>query len=191
MANQPCYECGKIQDQSAMIQYSGSWICADCKPVFMQKLKEGVAVTGSLRYAGFWIRFAAWIIDFIILYVVNLVLNLIFFPLIAGATKPGSPPSGAVLGLVLFLIGIEFLIHFGYHTYFVGKLGATPGKMACGIRIVSPTGEPISYGLALGRTFAHMLCWLTLTIGYIIAAFDDEKRGLHDRVCGTRVIYAR
>jgi len=28
-------------------------------------------------------------------------------------------------------------------------------------------------------------------IGYIMAAFDSEKRALHDHICDTRVIYAK
>jgi len=39
------------------------------------------------------------------------------------------------------------------------------------------------------RFFATMLSQLTLYIGYIIAAFDDEKRSLHDHICDTRVVY--
>ena len=38
-------------------------------------------------------------------------------------------------------------------------------------------------------SFAEMLSSLTLGIGYIMVAFDDEKRGLHDRdICDTRVV---
>ena len=70
----------------------------------------------------------------------------------------------------------------------VGKHGATPGKMACGLKVVSPDGGPVSYGKACGRFFAEMLSGLTLGIGYIMVAFDDEKRALHDRICNTRVI---
>jgi hypothetical protein len=42
--------------------------------------------------------------------------------------------------------------------------------------------------LSVGRYFAKMLSSLTLLIGYIIAAFDEEKRSLHDRICNTRVV---
>ena len=60
--------------------------------------------------------------------------------------------------------------------------------MACQIKVVSDEGEPITYMRALGRHFAEMLSALILMIGYIMAAFDDEKRALHDRICSTRVI---
>ena len=47
----------------------------------------------------------------------------------------------------------------------------------------------MTYGRATGRYFAHFLSSFTLGIGYLIAAFDNEKRALHDHVCDTRVVY--
>jgi uncharacterized RDD family membrane protein YckC len=62
--------------------------------------------------------------------------------------------------------------------------------MACGIKVVTPEGEKITYLRAFGRYFAKTLLGIaTLYIGYIIAAFDSEKRSLHDRICNTRVVY--
>jgi uncharacterized RDD family membrane protein YckC len=75
-----------------------------------------------------------------------------------------------------------------YDTWFVGKYGATPGKMACKLKIVDPDGGQIPYLRAFGRHFAKWLSSMTLLIGYIMAVFDEEKRTLHDRVCETRVI---
>ena len=61
-----CVQCGKIVSQENAIAYDGNWVCADCKPVYFQKLKEGAAMPSmpaTFSYAGFWIRFAAKIID--------------------------------------------------------------------------------------------------------------------------------
>jgi uncharacterized RDD family membrane protein YckC len=77
----------------------------------------------------------------------------------------------------------------GYETFFVGKFGATPGKMACKLRVITAEGAPVSYARALGRYFSKLVSYLTCSIGFIIAGFDDEKRALHDRMCNTRVIY--
>jgi uncharacterized RDD family membrane protein YckC len=60
--------------------------------------------------------------------------------------------------------------------------------MACGIKIVTPDGNRVSYMRAFGRYFAEILSGMILLIGYIMAAFDYEKRALHDRICSTRVI---
>jgi uncharacterized RDD family membrane protein YckC len=78
-----------------------------------------------------------------------------------------------------------------YETVLIGKYGATLGKMACKIKVVTAEGGRVSYLLAFGRYFAKILSAMILMIGYLMAAFDDEKRALHDRICNTRVIVNR
>jgi uncharacterized RDD family membrane protein YckC len=75
-----------------------------------------------------------------------------------------------------------------YETFFVARLGATPGKMALGLKVVRPDGGPVGLGRAFGRYFAKFLSMIILGIGYIMVGFDSEKRGLHDMICGTRVV---
>ena len=75
-----------------------------------------------------------------------------------------------------------------YYTFFVGKYGATPGKMALKLRVVNPDGSPVSYGKACGRYFAFVVSSMACLIGLLMVAWDSEKRGLHDRMCNTRVI---
>ncbi|HDH05175.1 MAG TPA: RDD family protein, partial [Nitrospirae bacterium] len=75
-----------------------------------------------------------------------------------------------------------------YTTFFLGKFAATPGKMACGLKVLRADGESVSYWRAAGRHLAEFVSSLTLMIGYLMAAFDSEKRALHDRMCNTRVI---
>jgi uncharacterized RDD family membrane protein YckC len=85
---------------------------------------------------------------------------------------------------------ISTALVLGYVTFFLGGYGATPGKMACGIRVVRSNGEGVSYARAFGRVWAECLSSLIFCIGYIMAAFDGEKRALHDRLCDTRVVKA-
>ena len=61
--------------------------------------------------------------------------------------------------------------------------------MAVKIKVVRPDGSPIGYGRAFGRYFGFLLSYVICLIGLIMAAFDSEKRALHDRICDTRVIY--
>jgi uncharacterized RDD family membrane protein YckC len=63
--------------------------------------------------------------------------------------------------------------------------------MALGLKVVRAGGAPVSLGRAFGRYFAKLLNNFTLMIGYIIAAFDSQKRGLHDMICDTRVLRVR
>jgi uncharacterized RDD family membrane protein YckC len=175
-----CVECGKVFPTSEMIEYEGSWVCGTCKPIFFQKVKEGVLTSGALAYAGFWIRFLAWFID-------SIILQIVFIPLRFFA--PTNPEDPAMVMRYIFLaVGIQFLITASYRIFFVGKWGATIGKMALRLKVVRADGRQVSYGRACGRYFAEMLSGMILLIGYIMAAFDEQKRSLHDRICDTRVI---
>jgi uncharacterized RDD family membrane protein YckC len=60
--------------------------------------------------------------------------------------------------------------------------------MACKLKIAVTDGSRLSYLRALGRHFAKYLSGMILLIGYIMAAFDDQRRTLHDRICETRVV---
>ena len=95
----------------------------------------------------------------------------------------------AMIGTVLMLVLAMLVLQVIYTTFFVGKFGGTPGKLALGLRIIRADGSRVSYGRAFGRFFAEILSGLILDIGYIMAAFDDEKRSLHDRICDTRVVF--
>ena len=76
-----------------------------------------------------------------------------------------------------------------FATYFIGRFAATPGKMICGLKVVTPDGAgSVSYARAAGRHLSEYISMIILAIGYIMAAFDSEKRALHDRICNTRVI---
>jgi uncharacterized RDD family membrane protein YckC len=85
-------------------------------------------------------------------------------------------------------MAISMLVAASYNIFFVGKFGATPGKMALRLKVVTASGGTVSYARATGRYFAELLSSITLLIGYIMAAFDEQKRALHDRICDTRVI---
>ena len=179
-----CSECGLAFAEEDMIRFQDSWVCAGCKPVFVQKIKEGAFVAGAMDYAGFWIRFAALAIDAFILGIVNMV---IFIPL--GIFMPTSPDNPmVVISFMPVIMLLQYAIPAAYDTWFVGKYGATPGKMACKLKIVVEDGSRMSYLRAFGRHFAKWLSAMILLIGYIMATFDDQRRTLHDRICETRVV---
>jgi uncharacterized RDD family membrane protein YckC len=95
----------------------------------------------------------------------------------------------------MVLLGLAYLLGIAmgatYEGLFISRLGATPGKLVLGLRVVRPDGGKVSLSRAIGRYFAKMLSAIILGIGYIMAAFDKEKRGLHDILADTRVIKAR
>jgi len=183
-----CSQCGKPFNEDELIRFGDLMVCAGCKPFYVQKLREGIATTGEMIYGGFWIRVGASIIDGIVMGIINTLIGLIVGLLIVFVAGRGGHSPAVALGLGALNILISIVFSVGYVTYFLGKFGATPGKMACGLKVVRSDGDKISYGRAFGRFFANYLSAMILCIGYIMVAFDDEKRALHDRICDTRVI---
>lgn len=185
-----CAECGRTFPPDELIPIGGRWICAHCKPLALQKMQENVAPVGGMRYAGFWIRVAARLLDSLIMIMVSLVVQLVvpaIFLGIASATGSKHELMGIMGAVVAGLVQMGLAI--GYSVFFWGRFGATPGKMICGIKVVRSDGSPITYMRALGRVFGDMLSGMTLGIGYLIVASDPEKRALHDHICDTRVVY--
>ncbi len=181
-----CTECGRAHDPDDLIRFDDAHICAACKPLFTQKLREGVRTQTSLVYAGFWIRFGAKFIDSLLIIALNMASGF-FFGFTMGMFGMIDGSGGSML-VDLFVQLMNIIVPAIYATFFLGRYGATLGKMACGLRVVRPDGGNISYLRALGRYFAEILSGLIFAIGYIMAAFDSEKRSLHDRICSTRVV---
>jgi len=214
-----CSQCGRYSPAEDMILFRGAWVCAGCKPVFFQRIGEGgtpalYGVVAALRYAGFWIRLAAALIDGIIVAVPQLAVFFLF-----REAAESASPSGE-LGADLLSLLVRLAIAVFYETFFVGRYAATLGKMACGLRIVVSIGSPVSYARAFGRYWAKRLSdliavagaavgaavgaltgeyelivlfaivgALLMLFGYYMAGFDAQKRALHDHVCNTRVIW--
>jgi uncharacterized RDD family membrane protein YckC len=177
-----CSVCGLPHPPEEMVAYQGQYICAACKPLHFQRLREGQTATG-FEYAGFWIRFGAKLIDYVITNAASISVGMLL-----GLLSPVdvSEAVGIALALAGFFMGL--FIGFAYPTFFVGRFGATPGKMIFGLKVVRPDGEQVTYLRAFGRTAAEILSAMVFGVGYIMAAFDTEKRTLHDYLADTRVI---
>lgn len=177
-----CSECGQPWPQEELARFGDRLICANCKIAYAQKLREGVASATTLSYAGFWIRFVAALLDWVILFVASLVVQLPFARMLQSRRL-----EEMLMGLGGVYL-IETAVAAAYEGLFVSRFGATPGKMALDLKVVRPDGGPVSLGRAVGRYFAKIVSGIILMIGYIMAGFDDQKRALHDMICDTRVI---
>lgn len=179
-----CDVCGKGMSEDELAKVDDVLVCPMCRPLYTERLREVTGDTAEeetthFTYGGFWIRAAAKLIDGMIFAIISALLKF----------ARGAMGSADELAASSILIDILYLaINFGYVVYFLGKYGATPGKMVCNLKVIRSDGRKISYGQACGRYFAEMLSSLIFCVGYFIAAFDDEKRTLHDRICDTRVI---
>lgn len=125
-----------------------------------------------MRYAAFWSRFLAWLIDSIILSIIGSLLG--FF-------------LGRKAGAIAIVISI--VVNWLYFAILESSdQQATLGKQALGLVVTDMNGEPISFARATGRYFAKFLSGLVFLIGYIMAAFTEKKQALHDMLAGTLVI---
>jgi uncharacterized RDD family membrane protein YckC len=120
--------------------------------------------------AGFWRRFAAKLIDGILLGIVDVILAAIF-----------------ARGLYYAL---SLIINYGYYTYMEGRQqGQTVGKMALGIRVYDfARGGPIGYGRAFLRQIAQILSAIVFLLGYLWMLWDREKQTWHDKIAGSVVV---
>lgn len=164
-----CAECKEEFSASDLIEIKGSLVCASCKPILLQKVEESLILQDEFETASIGTRFLALLADGLICFVVGFGIGLLLNPLMAQ------------------MVGQLFSIL--YYALFVGKYGATPGKMICKIKIIRMDGTDVGYGIGFGRYFAKLLSFLILYIGYIMAFFDKKyAQALHDRICKTRVI---
>lgn len=142
----------------------------------------------KVRYAGFWKRFAAAIIDGIILAVAAFPINVL------GNSFSSTPePSEEVLILAIvvgFISGcMHIVINWLYYACMESsQFQGTLGKLALGIKVTDYHGNRISFGRATGRHFAKILSSCILMIGFLMAAFTEKKQALHDMIAGCLVV---
>ena len=127
----------------------------------------------KLQYAGFWIRVGAYIIDGILLWIVNFVIQLALMD---------SPILAAGISL---MIGV---VYFGFLES--SESQATFGKRAVGIKVGDRNGNRISLGNAIGRYLGKIISALFLGIGFMMVGWDEKNQGLHDKMADTYVFYA-
>lgn len=152
-----------------------------------------------LPYAGFWLRFVAYIID-------GFVLGAGFIAIIvvlAMVTGLGSAVSRihsgedigeafALLGVASIFLGIGIAIVGGW-LYFAmmesSSWQATLGKRALSIEVTDMAGQRISFGRASGRHFGKIITNLIpFAIGWILAGVTEKKQALHDMIASCLVV---
>lgn len=141
-------------------------------------------------YAGFWVRLAAYVIDSVLVFLGLLIVRLLLSVMMSALQ--GTVLGGNILfhytlkDILLYICQVLYFILCTYYT------GTTLGKRAMNLRVVNADGsEKLSLPDVVYReTVGRFLCSMTAGIGYLIAGLDPEKRGIHDMLCDTRVVYA-
>ena len=131
-------------------------------------------VVAEPRYAGFWIRVLATLLDNII---IGIPLNIVF--LILG--DEGGASNQGLQTLILALYTIILWVRWG----------RTVGGRIVGLRLVRVDGQPITYGTAVVRYLMLIVSIVALLLGVIWVAFDKRKQGWMDKAAGTFVIRDR
>jgi uncharacterized RDD family membrane protein YckC len=202
-----CSRCGlRVEEGARFCQACGQEAGAPviAAPAASSALPPPIVVSAQpsapLPYAGFWERFAAYLIDGLILGIPFglVVLVLIFLFGGFGLMMPRNPEEPrAALALAAPVIMVFFLGMFVFlilqWLYFAGMESsvrqATFGKSVMSLHVANLEGQPISFGHATGRFFAKIVSgMIPFAIGYIMAAFTERKQALHDLIAGTLVL---
>ena len=167
------------------------WLNAADLPIFGGFSTGGAkpaGAAGPVEYAGFWIRLGAYLLDAVILTVGSLVAGLLLGLILVIITF--GKIDSSVAGGIGNVLGVGLAI--AYNIVFVsGKWQATPGKRIVGIYIIREDGGCLSGWHAFGRYLSYILSSLILCIGFMMIGWTDQKKGLHDIVAGTRVVYGK
>jgi uncharacterized RDD family membrane protein YckC len=129
-------------------------------------------------------RIAALLIDYLILLGID--VAVVYFTVRMAGLSTGEWRLLPVAPIVAFL----GLLKVAYFCAFTAVGGQTIGKMAVGTCVVTDNGGPVDAARAMRRTSAGALSFLLLGLGFVPALFGD-RRALHDRLAGTRVVRLR
>ncbi len=141
-----------------------------------------------VRYAGFWIRAAAYLIDSVILTVAWFLL-IFAFAIIAVIVNPNVVSDSQSSSVNLTSNLASLLVTFGYFAGLWTLNGATYGQRWLGMRVVdAATFQPPRPGQAALRWLGLWLSFAALCIGVIWVAFDSRKQGWMDKLAGTVVV---
>lgn len=201
-----CSECGRKMPEAEIIHFGETVICADCKPLYIQKLKEGVGKR-ELIPANFGVRALALLVDSLIIILMFFICTFLHWPFLL---------SFYHLNWIIFLI-----FFFLYFPMFFSVKGATPGKLVFHLKVINVDGTKLTIPRSWARFFVQFFpvivlmivtlvlikksinsdtstiqvpdwiinsCILVFILMNISAAFDKQGRALHDRICGTRVV---
>lgn len=162
----------------------------------LDRLHAAAAVAS--KPCGFWARLGAYFID-------AMIIGGLFYSLWSQLAMsrnwplPVLPSELTDVAVQHFMrdwqswanhaLPIYYPIFFLYDVLMNGRFGATVGKMAIGARIVLADGYPIGYRRAALRWVAARVSDLFCFAGYVVIGLRTDKRGLHDLLAGTRVIY--
>lgn len=187
-----CRRCQRTFCRNCVVALRAQYYCAQCKGQQVRDIQSGTEA-GVLELASIGRRFAAMWVDSIL---VMLVVFPVAFALglgFAGAAQGNAQAADAAMGglMLLITVGAAVLVAV-YEGLMLGARGQTLGKMAVGIKVVTPEGRDIGGGQAWGRAVVRQVFFSYFAlVNYLPALFTKQKTAIHDLACKTRVVRAR
>ncbi len=133
-----------------------------------------------IRPAGFWIRFAALLVDGLVISLAQLSMGFV-------AARVWGRDIDESVGFSGLLGAFTLLFACVYSTAAHAVTGQTIGKTLVGVRVAAVDGAPLAIGAALLRWLAYFVSALPLAMGFVMAGLRADKRALHDLIAGSRV----
>ncbi|AZU63614.1 RDD family protein [Neobacillus mesonae] len=148
------------------------------KDTIGQAIKAGKPV---VRYAGFWMRFWAYLLDLIVIgSIVRLSINPVFRLLDLSLAEYSMFAPISIASAVIFYL---------YFVLMTKYFRQTLGKMVFGLKVIDLKGDQLTWGTILFREWIGRFISATVVIGYLLVAFLPKKQGLHDLFTDTTVIH--
>ena len=159
----------------------------------------GYAAVPRVEYAGFWLRFLAFLVDNAVMGIgfVLILIPLIFLTGLGGFISEIHPDEDMndvgifmLIGLLFLAATVSLLLTWLYHALMESsEWQATRGKRVLGLVVTDMAGRRVSFGRATGRHFAKIITnMVPAFIGYIMAGFTERKQALHDMIAGCLVL---
>ena len=153
------------------------------------------------EYAGFWLRFVAYIIDYILIYAVQSfvaipILGMIGITFASNVDNMSAMNEGEMVGMLAGMMAAAaatallstILIVLYFTLMESSKYQATVGKLALGLIVTDENGNKLDMVKALIRNLSKIISSMILLIGYIMVGFTEKKQGLHDIIAKTLVV---
>jgi len=137
----------------------------------------------EVNYAGFWMRFWAYLLDLLVIGSLN---GIVIYPIFRALDL--SLNKANMFAPVSIVTAIIFYVYFVLMTRFFGQ---TLGKMVFGLRVISLHDQKLSWGAIIFREWIGRFISGTIIILYVVVGFLPKKQGIHDLFADTTVIHER